>query len=50
MYQLARFRRGNARSFAPTINGITKFPITAGTDGIRKKNTIVMPCMLNSLL
>ena len=32
------------------MSGTRKLPSTAGTDGIRKKNTIVMPCMVNTLL
>ena len=40
MYQLIKLMRGNARSFAPTIMGIRKFPSTAGIEGIRKKKTI----------
>jgi hypothetical protein len=50
MYQLRRLMRGNARSFAPTMIGIRKLPSTAGIDGIRKKNTMITPCMVNSLL
>ena len=50
MYQLARLRRGNARSRAPIISGTRKFPSVAGIEGIRKKNTMMMPCMVNSLL
>ena len=49
-YQLSRLILGNARSLAPTISGMRKLPSTAGTDGIRKKKTIVIPCMVNSLL
>ena len=30
--------RGNARSFAPTISGITKLPITAGVRGQMEKS------------
>ena len=50
MYQLARLSRGNATSRAPIINGSRKFPSTAGIDGIRKKNTITMPCIVKNLL
>ena len=50
MYQLARLSRGNARSRAPIMMGTRKFPSTAGIAGIRKKNTMTMPCMVNSLL
>ena len=50
MYQLSRLMRGNARSFAPIMIGIRKLPSTAGIDGIRKKNTMITPCMVNSLL
>ena len=35
---------------APSIMGRTKLPRTAGMDGIRKKNTMMIPCMVNSLL
>ena len=42
--------RGNARSFAPIIIGIRKLPSTAGIDGIRKKNTIITPCMREQLV
>ena len=49
-YQLSRFSRGKATSFAPIISGIRKFPSTAGIDGIRKKKIITTPCMVNSLL
>ena len=50
IYQLARLSRGNARSRAPIIIGTKKFPSTAGMDGIRKKKTIVTPCIVNNLL
>jgi len=50
MYQLARFSRGKARSRAPIMRGMRKFPSTAGIEGMRKKNTMMMPCMVNSLL
>ena len=50
MYQLSRFSLGKARSRAPIIMGTRKFPSTAGMDGIMKKNTMMMPCMLKSLL
>ncbi len=50
MYQLRRFSRGKARSRAPTMIGIRKFPSTAGIDGIRKKKIIMMPCMVKSRL
>jgi hypothetical protein len=49
-YQLSRLMRGKARSLAPIIMGIKKLPSTAGTAGIRKKNTITCPCMVNILL
>ena len=32
------------------INGTRKLPSTDGTDGIRKKNTMITPCMVNSRL
>ena len=50
MYQLSRLMRGKARSFAPIMIGTRKLPSTAGIDGIRKKNTITTPCMVNILL
>jgi len=50
MYQLSRFSRGNATSFAPIMSGSRKFPRTAGMDGIRKRNTIRIPCMVKNLL
>ncbi len=50
MYQLIRLIFGNARSFAPIISGIRKFPITAGIEGIRKKKTIATPCIVNMRL
>jgi hypothetical protein len=30
--------------------GIRKLPMVAGTDGTRKKNTMMTPCMVNTLL
>jgi len=50
MYQLARFSLGKARSFAPIMIGMRKFPSTDGMAGMRKKNTIITPCIVNSLL
>ncbi len=50
MYQLSRLRRGKARSRAPIIIGTRKLPSMAGIDGIRKKNTMTMPCMVKNLL
>ena len=50
MYQLARFSLGNARSLAPIMIGTRKFPSTDGIAGIRKKNTIITPCIVKSLL
>ena len=50
MYQLSRLIRGNARSLAPIIGGIRKLPSTAGTDGIRKKNTMITPWSVKNLL
>ena len=49
-YQLNRFSRGNARSFAPSNIGTRKLPSTAGIDGIRKKKTMITPCSVKSLL
>ena len=43
-YQEARFSFGKARSFAPIIIGMKKFPITAGIDGMRKRKSITTPC------
>ena len=42
--------RGNARSFAPIMSGIRKFPSTAGMPGIRKKKIISTPCIVNRRL
>jgi hypothetical protein len=42
--------RGSARSFAPIIIGRKKFPKTAGIAGIRKKNTMIIPCCEKTLL
>ena len=50
MYQLSRLRRGKARSLAPIISGTRKLPSTAGMAGIRKKNTMITPCIVKSLL
>ena len=50
MYQLKRLIFGKAKSFAPIISGIRKFPSTAGIDGIRKKKIMATPCMVKSLL
>ena len=50
MYQLIRLIFGNATSLAPIISGSTKLPRMAGTAGISTKNTIMMPCIVNSLL
>jgi hypothetical protein len=49
-YQLARFSFGNARSLAPIIMGTRKFPSVFGMEGIRKNQTMMMPCMVKSLL
>ena len=49
-YQLIRLMRGNARSFVPHMIGIRKFPSVAGTDGTRKKNTMMTPWSVNALL
>ena len=48
--QLVRFKRGNARSRAPIISGMRKLPSVAGIDGIRKNQTMITPCMVNSVL
>jgi hypothetical protein len=50
MYQLSRLMRGKARSLAPIIIGIRKFPRVAGMAGIRKKKTITTPCWVKVLL
>jgi hypothetical protein len=49
-YQLAMLSLGNARSLVPIIIGMKKFPNTAGTAGIRKKNSIITPCAVNARL
>ena len=49
-YQLARLSLGNARSLVPIIIGMKKFPNTAGTAGIRKKNSIITPWAVNDRL
>jgi len=48
--QLARLSRGKARSRAPIISGTRKLPSVVGIEGIRKKNTMMMPCMVNKLV
>ena len=42
--------RGKARSLAPIMSGMRKFPSTAGIDGIRKKKTMITPWAVKSLL
>ncbi len=42
--------RGKARSLAPIIIGTRKLPRVAGIDGMRKKNTIITPCIVKNLL
>jgi hypothetical protein len=42
--------RGKARSLAPTIIGTRKLPSTAGMDGMRKKNSMMMPCIVKRRL
>jgi hypothetical protein len=49
-YQLNRFSLGNARSFAPIISGIRKFPRVAGTDGKKNRKIMMIPCIVKSLL
>ena len=49
-YQLARLSLGNARSGAPIISGTRKLPSVAGIDGIKKNQTMITPCIVNSLL
>jgi hypothetical protein len=49
-YQLKRLILGNARSRAPSMIGMRKFPRVAGTDGTRNRKTMMMPCMVKSLL
>ena len=34
----------------PIMSGTRKLPSVAGIDGIRKKNTMITPCIVNSLL
>src|SRR5262249_32572785 len=48
--QLARLRRGKARSRAPIISGTRKLPSTVGIEGIKKNQTMMTPCTVNSLL
>ena len=50
MYQLSRLSAREGEVRAPIIIGTRKLPSTAGIDGIRKKNTMMMPCMVKSLL
>jgi len=50
MYQLNKFSFGKARSLAPIMIGTRKLPSTEGMAGMRKKNTIITPCIVNSLL
>ncbi len=50
MYQLSRFKRGNATSRAPIISGSRKLPSTLGIDGMRKNHTITTPCRVNKRL
>jgi hypothetical protein len=50
MYQLNRLILGKAKSLAPIIKGIRKFPSTAGIEGIRKKKIMATPCMVNMRL
>ena len=50
MYQLSRFKRGNATSRAPIISGSRKLPNTLGIDGMRKNHTITTPCKVNNRL
>src|SRR5580693_8177243 len=49
-YQLSRLILGKARSLAPIMIGIQKFPSVAGTDGTRKRKTMITPCMVKTLL
>ncbi len=49
-YHERRLMRGNARSLAPIMSGIRKFPRTAGTPGIRKKKIMMTPCIVNRRL
>jgi hypothetical protein len=37
-------------SRAPIMIGSRKFPNTPGMAGMRKKNTIITPCIVNNLL
>src|SRR6266446_1441463 len=43
MYQLNKFSLGKARSRAPIIKGMRKFPRTVGIDGTRKKKIMITP-------
>ncbi len=49
-YQLRRLIFGKARSFAPIMIGIRKFPSVAGTEGTRNRKIMMMPCMVKNLL
>ena len=49
-YQLKRLSRGKARSLAPIIIGSKKLPSTVGITGTRKKNTMITPWIVKSLL
>ncbi len=49
-YQLGRFNLWESQILVPTIRGTRKFPSTAGIEGIRKRKTMMMPCMLKNLL
>jgi hypothetical protein len=50
MYQLSKLSFGSARSLAPIIIGIRKFPRVAGTDGTKNRKIITIPCILKTLL
>jgi|GEM_PF-5004660 len=49
-YHEAKLSLGNARSLAPIIKGIRKFPNTAGMAAMRKKKIMMIPWALNILL
>jgi hypothetical protein len=49
-YQLKRFSRGKAMSWAPTSRGRKKLPRMAGTAGMTTRKIWMMPCRVNRAL
>ena len=43
-------RNSGASKGCPIIIGRQKLPSTVGTTGTKKKNTMIAPCIVNSLL